>query len=63
VTGAGPPKRPEQIRFVVLVAVDHPPVDKHDPSTHQAVGGHAVRAAQDPEPTTEREAGDPDRRT
>jgi hypothetical protein len=45
---------------MVLVAFDHATVRQDDLRPEQVVAGEAVLAAEDPQPTAEREAGDPD---
>src|SRR5919106_4199091 len=60
VAGTGSAERPEQILFVMLVALDDPAVRQDDLRPEQVVGCQPVPSPDDPEPSPEREPGDPD---
>jgi hypothetical protein len=62
VPGPRPPQRPEQVALVVLVAHHDTAVGEHYLRRHQAVRGHPVAPAEDPEAAPQRQAGDPHRR-
>ena len=53
-------QRPQQVG--VVVGVDDPAVGQHDRGGDQLVARQPVLAAEDADPTAERQAGDPDRR-
>jgi hypothetical protein len=63
VATASAAQRPEQLLVMVLVAFDHATVRQDNLRPEHVVAGQAVLPAQDLQPTAEREAGDPDRRT
>jgi hypothetical protein len=60
---AGTAQRPEQFLVTALVAFDDATVRQDDLRPEQVVAGQAVLPAEDPQPTPEGEAGDPDRGT
>jgi hypothetical protein len=61
--GAGPPQGPEQLLVMVIVDIDDPAVREDDLRPQQVVGRDAVPATEDPEPASQRDAGDAHART
>ena len=60
VAATGTAQRPEQFLLGVLAGLDDPAVRQDDLCPQQVIAGQAVLAAEDPDPASEREAGDPD---
>jgi hypothetical protein len=58
-----PAQTPEQVRFVVMVAVHDAAVREHDLCADEAVAGQPVPAPEQADPAAEGEAGDADRGT
>src|SRR5262249_58178744 len=61
VASASAAERPEQVRVMVGVAVDHAAVRQGHLGLKQAVAGEPVSAPENPDPAAERQTGDPDR--
>jgi hypothetical protein len=61
-TATSAPQRPEQVRIVVLVALDDAPVGEHGARGDELVRGEAMRATEDAQTAAEGQAGDPDGR-
>ena len=62
VAGAGAAERPEQVRLVVVVALEDAAVGEHDLRPDEVVGGDAVLPSEDPEAAAQGQPRHPDRR-
>ena len=61
VAAAGAAQRPEQVRFIVLVALDNAAIRQDHLCPEQVIGRKTVPAAEDAHPAAEGETRDPDR--